>query len=565
MKLKLNLMGKMIISFLAVVLVSAIGFGIVVHFVNTVEDLALACQQQDLPRLLQSADISRNIENEFASLRGFLLSGDQVSLQNYQRVSQENDKLERELQAITRSEAGKKAISELIALEDKYNEVADKKVIPLKQAGKDQEALWIMNGELTEIGRELRKKSQEYMDLREKQIQQAMGTSVSAASSAKATAVVISLLTALLGIGIGYLTARKIASQVKNMSRAAQQVAAGDLSLTVKAESRDEIGNLAESLSTMVADLRNVVKKVQSNAEQVAAASEELTASADQSAQAANQVAGSIVEVASGAAGQLKAANATAEVVESMSAGIEEIAASANQVANHSAKANTMAKDGGVSVQKAVDQMAQVEKTVDSSAQIVARLGDRSKEIGQIVDTIANIAGQTNLLALNAAIEAARAGEQGRGFAVVADEVRKLAEQSSDAAKQIGTLIVEIQADTGQAVTAMNDGTREVKVGTEVVNAAGNSFKEIAAFITEISEQIREISAAIQQMAGGSQQIVSSVKDIEGLSKRTADESENVSAATEEQSASMQEIASSSKSLAIMAQELQDTVKKFKI
>ena len=160
--------------------------------------------------------------------------------------------------------------------------------------------------------------------------------------------------------------------------------------------------------------------------------------------------------------------------------------------------------------------------SVSSSAQVVAKLGERSKEIGQIVDAISGIAGQTNLLALNAAIEAARAGEQGRGFAVVAEEVRKLAEQSQEAAKQIANLISEIQTETDSAVVAMDDGTREVKIGTEVVNTAGQAFKEIVSLIAEVSSQIREISAAIQQMASGSQQIVASVRNIDSISKGTA-------------------------------------------
>jgi len=196
---------------------------------------------------------------------------------------------------------------------------------------------------------------------------------------------------------------------------------------------------------------------------------------------------------------------------------------------------------------------------------VVAKLGERAKEIGQIVDTIAGIAGQTNLLALNAAIEAARAGEQGRGFAVVAEEVRKLAEQSQEAAGKIAELIGEIQGDTDKAVVAMNDGTREVKTGAEVVNAAGAAFREIVTLVSQVSVSVKEISAAVQEMAGGSQQIVGAVKKIDTLSKSSAAEAQSVSAAAEEQLASMEEIASSSQALAQLAQDLQAAVAKFRI
>ncbi len=261
----------------------------------------------------------------------------------------------------------------------------------------------------------------------------------------------------------------------------------------------------------------------------------------------------------------MNAVEETSAVVEQMSASIQQVAATANEVAAHSFKAAEQAQTGDKAVTKAVSQMEHIEQTVNHSAQVVVKLGERSKEIGQIVDTISGIAGQTNLLALNAAIEAARAGEQGRGFAVVAEEVRKLAEQSQEAAKQIAGLIGEIQGDTDKAVVAMKEGTQEVAIGTQVVSAAGQAFQEIVGLVTQVSEQIREISAAIQQMAGGSQHIVASVKSIDELSKTAAGEAQNVSAATEEQSASMEEIASSSQSLAKMAQELQTAVAKFRV
>ena len=328
---------------------------------------------------------------------------------------------------------------------------------------------------------------------------------------------------------------------------------------------KDEIGQLADALANMRDSLRTTFKQVNESAEQVAASSEELTASAQQSAQAANQVAESISEVAVGAEKQVHVINETSAVVEQMSAGMEQVGTNTDLVAGKSAQAAAKAKEGDKSVETAVKQMTNIEQTVNHSAQVVTKLGERSKEIGQIVETISGIAGQTNLLALNAAIEAARAGEQGRGFAVVADEVRKLAEQSHEAAKKIATLINEIQGDTDKAVVAMSEGTREVKIGTEVVNTAGRAFREIVALTTEVSNQVQEISTAIQQMESGSQQIVSSVKQIDGLSKQASGEAQTVSAATEEQSASMEEIASSSQALAHLAMNLREAVSKFKI
>lgn len=327
----------------------------------------------------------------------------------------------------------------------------------------------------------------------------------------------------------------------------------------------DEIGQLAKGFQVMRTQLRELVAMVYFQAEQLAAASEELTASAEQSAQAANQVATSITEVATGAEEQLSTVAEASAVVEQMSASIQQVSATTSEVAAQSVQAANKANEGNQSVNKAVYQMTQIEQTVNNSAKAVAELGERSKEIGQIVVTISGIAEQTNLLALNAAIEAARAGEQGRGFAVVANEVRKLAEQSQQATKQIASLIGEIQGDTDQAVLAMSNGTREVKLGAEVVNAAGQAFEEIAELVTHVSEQVKEISLTIDQMAIGSQQIVGTVNQIDSLSKKVTEETQTVSAATEEQSASMEEIASSSQSLATLAQNLQEAVSKFRV
>lgn len=380
------------------------------------------------------------------------------------------------------------------------------------------------------------------------------------------TMTIVSLVFIIIAVTVIVILSKQFVRPIQHIRDACLLLAQGDFREgEIKDFGKDEIGQLAQGFRMMRFNLHSLVAKVQGQAEQVAAASEELMASAEQSAQVASQVAISIEDVVNGAQEKLAIADDTSIVVEQMAASTKEIVVIINAMAEQSAQATAKAKSGNQSVDKAVIQMGQIEQTVNNSARVIEELGERSKEIGQIVSTISSIASQTNLLALNAAIEAARAGEQGRGFAVVADEVRKLAEQSQGAAKQIAALIGQIQSDTDKAVVAMNDGTREAKLGAEVVNASGEAFREIVVRITKMSEQVQEISSATDRMGAGSEQIVGAVQQIDRLCKSAVVEAHTVSVATEEQSASMEEIASASHALANMAQELEGAVHKFKI
>lgn len=376
----------------------------------------------------------------------------------------------------------------------------------------------------------------------------------------------LTLISLIVGIFITYKMTLSIVKPIDVIRQISEKVADGDLRIgRLNIISQDELGQLAGSFEKMTTNMVALIRKIQAGAEQVAASSEELTAGAEQSAQAVSQVAGTISDVANGAEEQLKAVDKTSAVVVQLSTGIQQVAASSNQVAEQSIQAADKAKEGSASVEKAVSQMLHIEQTVNNSAEVIAKLGEGSKEIGQIVDTISGIAGQTNLLALNAAIEAARAGEQGKGFAVVAEEVRKLAEQSQAATEKIAALICDIKKDTDKAVIAMGEGTREVKVGTEVVTMAGHTFKEIATLVTQVSEQVMSISAAIRQMASSTQEIVEAVGKIDEHSKTAVGQAQSVSAATEEQSAAMEEIASSSQNLAKLAENLQTAINQFRI
>lgn len=376
----------------------------------------------------------------------------------------------------------------------------------------------------------------------------------------------LSVFCLLLAVGVATVISKRFVAPILKLRDAAEHIAAGDLRRQeVAVQSQDELGQLAGSFADMSGKLRDLVVQVQRESQQVAAASEELTASAEQAAHAVQQVAGSVTEVAGGADRQLSVAREATTEVDALAKELAGASKRAGEVQKSVAKTSQAAEIGGEAIGKAIRQMQALDTTVTHSAQVVAKLGERSQEIGQIVDTISGIAGQTNLLALNAAIEAARAGEQGRGFAVVADEVRKLAEQSQEAAGRIASLIGEIQGETGRAVEAMNKGTAEVKEGTVVAGQAGAAFEEIVGLIRKANEEVAAITAAIEQTVSGSGRIVHAVDDMQRVSRDTAEQTQTVAAATEEQAASMEEIASSSRSLAHLAEELQVAVSRFKV
>ena len=373
---------------------------------------------------------------------------------------------------------------------------------------------------------------------------------------------VATLLALILAFVATLFMAKRITDPLRQMGEA---LASGDLTRTLDVNTKDEVGVMSQHFNTMVVELRKLVRQVNELSQTLAASSEELAASAEQSSEVSQQVAQAITEVAAGTSKQLSAVNDASAIVEEVSASAEEVAATAETITGLSHKSTAATLNGSSAIDRAVQQMGNIGDGSKAVNDAVEKLAESSRHIGEIVNVISGIAGQTNLLALNAAIEAARAGEQGRGFAVVAEEVRKLAEQSESATKEITKLIAQNHMDIQKAVQAMEVSSSSVKVGIDVVNAAGVTFREISQLTDEVSTQIAGISSAIGEIAKGSERIVVSVRDIETVSKDSAGHSQSVSAAAEEMTASMTEISSSSQSLAKMAQELQAAVDRFRV
>lgn len=222
-------------------------------------------------------------------------------------------------------------------------------------------------------------------------------------------------------------------------------------------------------------------------------------------------------------------------------------------------------KEGNKAIETTLTQMESIKKNTLQLSNRIEGLGNLSQQISNIIDVITNISEQTNLLALNAAIEAARAGEHGKGFAVVADEVRNLAEESSHSAEQIKEMIGKIQNETTQTVESMNTTNKQVEKGMEVANNAGESFTDITGYVDTITAQIKNVVSKVEAISDGAEEFTQAFKKISDIAENTTAETQNVSAATEQQLASMEEISNFATSLTEIARELEQTVEQFKL
>jgi methyl-accepting chemotaxis protein len=376
----------------------------------------------------------------------------------------------------------------------------------------------------------------------------------------------LSVVFIVLGLIFVVFISRRVAAPIALIRDECVILANGDLrSRDVKINSSDETGQLANGFVTMKHSLSNLIKQVQSQAESLEESSEELTAGSQSCASAAEDVSKAMAEISDGASKQAEATDSILTIANNISDTAQKVLDVTRMVSNIAANAADEAREGQSAVEGAMAQMRAISKGSSEVQKAIVELSDGSREISEIVDLISSIAQQTNLLALNAAIEAARAGEHGKGFAVVADEVRNLAESSNNATRQISALISKNQNNMEQAVETAQAGEQGVTAGIEVVNTTGKIFGEIVSTIVLLSEQIKNVSSSIEKIASGNQELVSSISVIEKISKDTSKGVDQVSLSSEHQVASIQQVASSSQNLAELATDLREATANFKV
>ncbi len=329
--------------------------------------------------------------------------------------------------------------------------------------------------------------------------------------SALVRAIFLALLVAVaIGTAIARYVGRKVSGGTRTVLDRAQAIARGDLTGSrVDIESEDELGDIAAAIGEMETSLRSTLDSILASTERLASASEEISASAN--------------EQASGADMQRNQTGQVATAMQEMSATVLEISGNSSKAAEAARKASDTARQGGKIVEDTLGKMRGIARSVEETAKKVHGLGTRSDQIGQIIGVIDDIADQTNLLALNAAIEAARAGEQGRGFAVVADEVRKLAERTSKATKEIAAMIQSIQGETKSAVEAMEAGTKQVEAGVATTQEAGNSLGAIIESAEQVGEMVTHIATAATEQSAATEEVNANLEQIAKITAETAE------------------------------------------
>nr|WP_106784410.1 methyl-accepting chemotaxis protein [Lysinibacillus timonensis] len=358
---------------------------------------------------------------------------------------------------------------------------------------------------------------------------------------------------------------RSLTKPINSLIHSANKVAEGDFTEQIQVLKDDEIGKLGNSFNRMVSTLTGIITNLKQTIDHLASSSEQLTASSNQTTYATEQVSSAIQEISSGIENTSEKLEENERSLEQILVSISKVSEQSKDVTQLARESSTEAEVGRQSVEENLEQMKYINESVGKSNEVIQSLSSRSKEIGEILNVISGIADQTNLLALNAAIEAARAGEHGKGFAVVADEVRKLAEQSQSSTKLIGEIITSIQKDTEISVKMMKEVLDSANQGLTVTEATSGKFLHIIENSRNITPQIEEITVTMDKISASVQEVVATAKSLTEVAQENAASSEEVAASTEEQLASMEEINSSAKSLTNLADELKNVVNQFKI
>jgi len=369
------------------------------------------------------------------------------------------------------------------------------------------------------------------------------------------------LVSLIAAYGVALLLTRPL----KQLTRQVVLAGQGDLTVTVDLARKDEIGALAQAFHQTMDSLRQFIGVMQRGVKQLEQSVATLQTSSGESKASSERIAFAMKEAAAGAEVQIERSAESSKSLEDVAAGVGRIAEASGEVAESSGQSREQAEQGSAYMESVVNQMHHIRSSNEQLREVVAAMNARSQQIDQVVVTIAAIASQTNILALNAGIEAARAGEHGRGFAIVASEIRKLAEQTAASSERITEMIGAVQEETHRAADMMEGAVSEVQAGERLAVQAGSAFAVILSEIRKVDEQIAEVSSASEELAASTEEVSASISEAAEIVNRSAAHFSGVAEASQEQLDRVADMNGEAENLQRMAGELSELIRRYKV
>jgi len=556
---------KISIGLFAVIVILVLSLGIIIVQINSIKSKVTEGVERQVKNVELAEEIKFALAMQGLYLREIIIEDTpdtREQLSYYQNVL---DELIVELKNTVESEETKQYAAEI----DKFNQDFNSDVENMwsyYNKGNLEKAKDIVNNDAQESNSSILEYAEKTLDYQLEIldiVSKDTKDSVSLTSFITMIAIILGLVVAIF---IVLFVRRSISKPLLNVVNAAQQIANGDLTeKDLQIKSKDEIGQLSNAFNQMKSNLQGLIQNVQTNTEHLTVVAEELSASTEEMTATSEDIAKRVSENTEISIVTATAANESARAMEETSSGIQRIAESSQILQQNALEFSETATKGSKTVVQAQQQMQSIKDSTSFVNELVQKLSKQSEEIGNITQVITNITDQTNLLALNAAIEAARAGEHGKGFAVVADEVRKLAEESKESASRIVELTNVIINDTVSVEKAVKESLQSVNLGVEVIKESGTAFQSIHEGILVVNDKINEISAASQQISAGAEEVAASVENIANGANNSSDNFQTIAAAVEEQTATMNGVNHVAIDLSNKSVELQELIKQFKV
>ncbi|GIN41941.1 methyl-accepting chemotaxis protein [Heyndrickxia oleronia] len=555
-----SIKAKMLFGFsLVILLVIGLGiynFSVTVSSNKTAQNIA----NSELPLLSANKGLVATIANRIATARGYVLFGGDYK-DRFNAYTEEGQKYE----AIVRGVHASDEFNRLMDQTKEWREFIQDKVFDEYDKGNVEKAKDNLQESIT-VGRDLLNGYQKLADESEKQINQKEQDVIESGQTSLLVGTIVTILVIIISFAVAFITSNKISKPIKHVMQRMKLIANGDLSQEpLQTTLKDEVGHLIIATNEMNRQTRDLLNRINTVSGSVTSQSEELSQSANEVKSGSEQIAITMQELASGTEVQANNTNELSSIMGSFTLKVEEANEKGKLIQQSSNQVLSMASEGKKLMESSNEQMAKIDQIVQGAVQKVQSLDSQSREISTLVSVINDIAEQTNLLALNAAIEAARAGEHGKGFAVVADEVRKLAEQVSHSVTDITSIVINIQKESGMVAESLLNGYSEVEKGTSQIQTTGKTFTEINEAVIKMVNSITTISDSLSEMEDNSLKMNRSIEEIASISQESAAGVEQTSASSQQISSSMEEIAGNSEDLSKLAEELNALVNQFKL